>query len=295
MLDTIAAGIATLVIAPLAVWVVQHVYQTRWQQKQRDEEARKAEEIIVSRLTERDHEDASAVVTLYTKIFQDDGTNYTPEELLDFLTKPIFTDRHLPKIENIVLIAKHHSSVVGFMFCHFYPDRKKAIVSYYAIDRRDERARMKAAGAMAKELHSLLSHASRPCDFLFFDTQNPDAQLGKVENRERRARPALFKLTAESLGLHAYKLHFDYRCPRVSLDPDAREYPFTLLCIPLPGVTLNVPVPRDMVIQFLSFIYEDCYGDMYPVSDARFTEHHNYLARLVAEYQSTLPEFIHAD
>ena len=291
MLESIIAGIATLLLAPLAVWIVQHHFQER----QKRLEAKKSDEIVVSRITERSHEDCTGVVNLYTKIFADDGTNYSPEELLEFLTKPVFTDRHLPSIENIVLVAKHHETVVGFMFCHFYPARRKAIVSYYAIDRRDEKARMSAARGMAIRLHQLLSEPSRPCDLLFFDTQNPDAQLNRIENRERRARPALFKLTADSLGLHAYKFHFDYVCPRVSLDPDAREYPFTLLCVPMPGFTLPVPVPRDTLIEYLRFIYEDCYGDVYPVSDPRFTEHHTYLDTLSHRYQTTLPDFIHAD
>ena len=288
MFETILVGFISLFLAPLAVWVVQRQVQKRLDERESDE-------IKVSRLTERDHVDATGVISLYTKVFDDDGTNYSPEELLDFLTRPVFTDRHIPNIENIVLVAKRRTTVVGFMFCHFYPERRKAIVSYYAIDRRDDTARATAARAMAVRLQQLLSETSRTCDYLFFDTQNPDAQIGKIENRARRARPALFKLTADSLGLRAYKLDFNYRCPRVSLDPDAREHPFTLLCIPMQGVVLPVPVPKDTIIVFLRFIYEDCYGDVYPVSDPRFNEHRKYLSSLVETYQSSLPDFIHAD
>lgn len=291
MLESIIAGIATLIIAPLAVWIVQR----KFQEHQEHLQAKKSDEIVVSRITERSHEDCTGVVDLYTKIFDDDGTNYNPEELLEFLTKPVFKDRHLPDIENIVLVAKHRDTVVGFMFCHFYPSRRNAIVSYYAIDRRDEKARLSAAKGMAVRLYDLLSEPSRPCDLLFFDTQNPDSRLNRVENRERRARPALFKLTAESLGLHAYKFHFDYVYPRVSLDPEAREYPFTLLCVPMPGFTLPVPVPRETLLEYLRFIYEDCYGDVYPVSDPRFREHHTYLNTLSERYAATLPDFIYAD
>jgi hypothetical protein len=291
MFETILGGIATLVIAPLAVWYFQNALQ----KKQALIEERRSDAVVVKRLGHDDHDDAAGVVALYNDLFEDDGTNYSPDELLDFLTQPYSRDRHLPEIENIVLVAKHSQVVVGFIFCHYYPIRRKAIVSYYAIDKRDDKARATAAKILAKELQNILSQPSRTCDFLFFDTQNPDASSDKAENRERRARPALFKLTAESMGLHAYRIDFDYRCPRVSLDAAAIEFPFTLLCIPISTVTLSVPIPRDTIVEFLRFIYEDCYGDFYPVSDSRFEEYRSYLSGLVTSYETTLPALVHAN
>lgn len=290
MIESIIVGIATLVIAPLVVWWTSHLLQER----SRVQQDKKAEEITVERIFENGNADFIGIVDLYTEHFEDDGTNYSPEELLQFLTNPVFPDRHLPDIENIVLAGKHADGVVGFLICHYYPTRRMAMVSYFATDREKKFSSLVARQLLGR-LKDLLSTDSRPCDVLFFDAQSPDPNLSEQENRKRRARPALFKLAARDLGLKAYKFQFDYICPKISLDSDTKEEPLILLCISLPGFSLPTPVPKEPLKEYLRFIYEDCYGDLYPVSDPRFAEYHEYLSELTERVGSALPDFIPAD
>jgi len=252
--------------------------------------------ISVSRMTEGNYDDARGIVALYTNLFQNDGTNYSPEVLLEFLTSPVLTDRHYGVLENVILVAKNGEVVTGFIFCHYYNQQRRAMISYYAIDKSDESTRSGAAKALTAKLRDILSAQQRDCEYLFFDTLCPDpGSTSDEETRERRARPALFKLTALSLGLRAFQFHFDYRAPRLSLEPTAREHRSTLLCIPLSGRSFPVGVSKALVLDFLRFIYIDCHGDCYRPEDPRFGEYQRYLLRLVASYTESLPEQIPTD
>lgn len=231
-------------------------------------------------------------VELYSTLFPDDETNYNAEEIVE-LTKVAKPDRHVDS-ENILLIALHRGTVVGFIRCHFYPDRRKAIVSYFGINKQVLEARRSAAKKLLLKLKKILSENRRVCDFLFFDLQKPEDTISKAENSERRARPVLFKNRANSLGLKAYKFNFAYRCPKISLDHDAHEHPLVLMCVPLAS-SLERIVPKATILEFLQFIYLDCYGDLYPVTNERFLRHREHLTQLLAEYETSLPDEILTD
>ncbi|MFC5458002.1 hypothetical protein [Prosthecobacter fluviatilis] len=245
--------------------------------------------VKVSRIKSANDKEVAGLIDLYTTLFTDDGTNYSCEELLEF-TNPNPNDRHLD-VENIVLTASHHNDVVGFLMCHFYRHRRKAIVSYFGINKEVREARRKAADLMLSYLKKVLLDAEHHCDFLFFDMQGVEGALPQNEITERRARPVKFRQSAKALGMKAVIFDFPYRCPRISLSPEAKEYSFTLMCVPL-RTALPKYVSRELLLSFLRFIYEDCYGDVYPISDPRFIEHHKYLKAKLKEYESTLPEQI---
>lgn len=247
--------------------------------------------VWVSQVRSANDEQVSGLINLYTNLFPDDGTNYSCEELLEFTTN-LPGDRHLA-VENIVLVASYHNDVVGFLICHFYPQRKKAIVSYFGINKDVLEARRQAANSMLARLKKLLLNSEHTCDFVFFDMQGVDGELPLNERTERRARPVKFRQSAKAFGMKAVIFEFDYRCPRVTLSPGTKEYPFTLMCVPIRS-TLPKLVPRDTIMSFLHFIYLDCYGDVYAADDPRFKEHHDYLEAKLHEYETILPDFIAA-
>lgn len=250
--------------------------------------------VSVRRIVSQDDDDMEAMLDVYQKLFDDDGTNYSPEEILEFMDDPaIFgEDRHV-RAENIVLVAKFRHDVVGFLFCHFYPDRRKAIISYYGINPEVSEARRSASAKLLMRLKRVLLDGQHPCDFVFFDLQGIDPSTSRAEARKRKARPVLFKQSAKRLGLSAYVLQFPYSCPKVSLSPDSREYPFSLMCVPI-GATLPQPVPRALILEFLSFLHLDCYGDLYPVSDERFQPYREHLRQRLKHYNETLPSEVEA-
>ncbi|HWM24451.1 MAG TPA: hypothetical protein VNP98_06475 [Chthoniobacterales bacterium] len=250
--------------------------------------------VSVRRIISPDDPDSEMLVDLYQNLFPDDGTNYSPAEILEFLDGSLeFEENRHVQAKNIVLIAKYRGDVVGFILCHFYRERRKAIVSYYGINREILQARRSAGARLLPRLIRILRDRRHPCDFLLFDLQGVDPTTPKKEAGERKARPVRFKQTARRLGLTAYLLQFQYLCPKISLSDGTHEYPFTLMCVPITG-HLPKPVPRALVLEFLHFLHHDCYGDLYPVTDERFQPYHDHLRQRLKYYEDTLPPEVHA-
>lgn len=256
-----------------------------WETKLRDR-------VGIRRIVSRDDEYIESLLELYQELFEDDGTNYSPAEVLEILDDSSMSaeDRHV-RSENIVLIAMFQRNVIGFLFCHFYPERSKAIISYYGVSSAAPEAKRSAARQMLTRLKRILLSSDHQCDYLFFDLQGVDGATPRAEVRKRKARPILFKQSARRLGLEAHLLEFPYVCPKVSMSDESREYPFTLMCVPIRG-RLPRPVPRDLVLEFLSFIHLDCYGDLYPVHDPRFAKHREHLNQRLKHYQEILPQTV---
>ncbi len=256
-----------------------------WETKLRDR-------VSIRRIVNRDDEHIESLLELYQELFEDDGTNYSPAEVMEFLDdSTAFAEVRHVRAENIVLVAVFRRNVVGFLFCHFYPERRKAIISYYGVSSAASEARSSAASRLLARLKSILASGDHPCDYLFFDLQGVDGSTPRAEARKRRARPVLFKQSARRLGLEAHLLEFPYVCPKVSMNVDSREYPFTLMCVPILG-RLPKPVPRELILEFLSFIHLDCYGDLYPIHDPRFPQYREHLNQRLVHYQEELPQTV---
>lgn len=250
--------------------------------------------VSVRRVMSPDDPDVDSILDLYQNLFPDDGTNYTADEFIEFIdgTSDFSDERHV-RAENIFLIAKCRKEVVGFLLSSFYPQRRKAIIGYYGINKDIVEARRSATAKLLPKLKRILLDGSHPCDFVFFDLQGVDPTTPKKEAGDRKARPKRFRQSAKRLGLTAYQLQFPYACPKVSLNDETHEYPFTLMCVPV-SAQLPRPVPRSLILEFLHFLHHDCYGDLYPVSDARFQPYHDHLDKRMRHYEQSLPGSISA-
>lgn len=158
------------------------------------------ERISVKRITKPTDKHVQGLLDLYESNFlkNDDDTNYSLSEVAEFMNDKPEERRHVEG-ENIVLVAILKSEVVGFLFCHFYPERRKAIISYFAIDKRSNEARIKAADRLLLKLKKILIEGNK-CDALFYESEGSDPLISKHERRERDARRVLFKLKAGPLG-----------------------------------------------------------------------------------------------
>ncbi len=244
--------------------------------------------LTVRQIEREDDADIEGLLDLYQDLFPNDGTNYSPEEVLELVVgAPAFTDVRHVLAENLVLVAKVHGNVVGFTFCHFYPSALKAIISYYGIDSTNTVAKARGSDAMLRKLARLLKR--RQCGYLLFDVQRVDPREPKSDTRRRRGRPAVFKKTAKRLGLGAHQFEFEYLCPKVSVEPDAQEQPCTLMCVPLLASFPPGALPRSQLVDFLRFVLLDCYGDLYPVSDPRHQTYQEYLRQRLQDYEKMLP------
>lgn len=273
MIETILVGILVTVGGGIGLYY--------WQR-------RVVDRISIKRIKSSNDDHIEGLLGLYGKLFpEDDGTNYSIEEVVEFMDAK-YEAKHHVDVENITLVAVLKDEVIGFIFCHLYPERRKAIVSYFAINKESAEARLSGAHRLLTKLKDILIKGDL-CDILFFDLQGFDATTPKTDRSERKARRVLFMLKAKSFGLKARELKFPYQCAKVSMSEDAQEYPFSLFCV---GVQNQIPdkVPKQQMLEYLRFIYLDCYGDMYPVEDPRFEEHQKYLRKIVEKYEDTLPE-----
>jgi hypothetical protein len=255
-------------------------------------QSRVVDRISIRRIKSSTDDHIAGLLDLYGTLFpEDDGTNYSLEEVVEFMDAK-YEAKHHVEVENINLVAVLKDEVIGFIFCHLYPERRKAIVSYFAINKENAEARLRGARRLLTKLKDILIKGDL-CDALFFDLQGFDSTTSKTERSERRARRVLFKQNAKSFGLKAREFQFSYYCPKVSMSEGAHEYPFSLYCI---GIRDQIPdqVSKQQMLEYLRFIYLDCYGDLYPLDDPRFEEYQKHLRNIVEQYENTLPEVVPA-
>lgn len=250
----------------------------------------------VGLVVKRTQKELPGMLELYSRLFPDDGTNYSAEEILSF-----FADENGHRqathveVEDLFLVATVRDAVAGFLFCHYYPEINYALVTYFGIDKAVQRARERGAEILLKRLMKILRNRQNPCDLLIFELQKPNNNLDRTQNQERRARVGLFKQRAAMFGFHAYRLLFDYQRPKLSLDPKLTEENLVLMCVPLnPHKPTNV-LPKAGVIKLLEFIHHYCYADFYSPSDPLFTIFQNYLEQRLNLYRQTLPDQVPVD
>ena len=251
--------------------------------------------IVVKRIMSSSDKHVDGILRLYERLFpEEDGTNYTIEEMNEFMDAKPEAERHVV-VENITLVAILRGEVVGFLLCAIYPvTRRKAIVTYFAVDEDNDEARVKSAADRLLEKLKTILIKSKKCDVLFYELQAPDERNSNDERRKRRARRLLFRRKAKASGLKALEFQFPYQCAKVSLSSDVHESPFSLFCI-----GLREPIPNQLskkqLLEYLEFIYLDCYGDLYPKDDPRFPEHQAHLLGMLEHYKKSLPEVILAE
>jgi hypothetical protein len=241
--------------------------------------------------TKKTQREVSGMLELYSHLFPEDGTNYSSEEILNFLAdKNGKRQATHVQVEDFFLVATVRNDVVGFLFCHYYPEIKYAIVSYFGIDKNSQQACKFAAELLLKKLMTFLRHQKQPCELLVFELQKPDENLEKAQNQEREARVRRFRQRAASFDLHAYQILIEYQRPKLSLDPNLKEENLVLMCVPLTVCKATNTLSKPGVIKLLEFIHHYCYADFYSPSDPSFIVFKKYLNDRMELYQRTLPD-----
>jgi hypothetical protein len=247
--------------------------------------------VKVKLATKKTQKEVFGMLELYSRLFPEDGTNYSSEEILNFLADENGEKQatHV-QVEDFFLVATVRDDVVGFLFCHYYPEIKYAIISYFGTDKNSQLARECAAELLLKKLVKFLRHQKPPCELLVSELQKPNENLEKVQNQERKARVGLFRQTAARFHLHAYHILIEYQRPKLSLDPNLNEESLVLMCVPLTACKTTNTLSKIGVIRLLEFIHYYCYADFYSPSDPSFTIFQNYLKGRMELYQRTLPD-----
>ncbi len=246
--------------------------------------------VSIKRVENSLDDDAAGLVKLYLEHFKK-KSDYTEEDMWEYLHQPEVPKENRPiRVEDFFLVAKYHGEVIGFLICAFYPDRRKAIIPYYAIDQNTPGlAQTNASRKLRKTIRKLL--IKRTCRYLFFDVERPFANLPREELNLRKKRIRRFRMDAETAGLHAYAINFDYKTPKITIDPGAASTKLMLMVVPIVD-KLSSPISRQDLMGFLRFIYLDCYGDIYELSDPRHAKYHAHLSQQLVSQEKTLPETV---
>jgi hypothetical protein len=243
------------------------------------------------RILNQRHEEVSGLLELYEELFPDDGNNYTANEVLEFFADGNGSNRktHV-KTEDYFLVATIKKTVIGFLFCHYYPEVRSGIVSYLGIKKESEEARTNAVAALLKKLMEFLCNRSAPCDLLVFELQKIERITGKKQRGI--GRMAAFRKRALDFNSKAYEICIDYKRPKLSLDPKLKEEPLILAYVPLGSHTPLNSLSKSSVIKLLEFIHLYCYADFYEVSDPQFIQFQEYLKKRLASYEKNLPDMV---
>lgn len=255
-----------------------------------------ARRVKIRRLLKQPDRDLSELLELYSDLFPPDGSNYTEEEIAEFMSDGAGVDhsRHVP-VENIFLLAKIKGEVIGFIWSCYYPRRRAAIIPYYGTDKSVKEARSGAGVHLVRQLIKTLRKCKPSCRNVVFEVQKPNLTLDIAERRKRFARIRRFKEVGALLGIAIRELEFTYTRPRLSVlnDPLAKEEELVLLIATLDESSSNLPSAKELshesLTQLLDFLYKDCYGDVYAVDDPRHLEFHRYLEIRLSEISLSLP------
>lgn len=245
--------------------------------------------IIIKQITNPKDKDINQLIELYGEIFPD---GFNVEEQFEYIQLSLLkSDKRPIEVDDIWLIAKRGRNVVGFFFCHYYPKRNKAWVSYYGVDKPKELPKDAISSKLVEKVLSYLK--KRECEYLFFDVQRPQKNIKSKENTEKKSRIRLFKKDARINDVKALELKFDYKAPKISISAPSNSQ-LTLMIIPLTG-KLEIPVPQKTIIEFLDFIYMDCYGDLYEKDDSRYEKFNKHLHIKLEEMKKEVPELVEVE
>jgi len=237
----------------------------------------KKNEVVIKRIKSTANKYVDGILALYKYYFPDtEKTNYSEDEARTMMNVK-YRRRRISEVENITLAAILKDEVIGFVFCHFYPESRKAIISYIAVSD----SRNKTSHKLVSKLKKILIKSGL-CDELFFETEGSDANKGLIR---------WFSERAKSIGFNVRLFNFQYQCPMVSMSHDSKESHFFLFCI---GIKTEIPelITKSKMLEILKFIYFDCYGDLYDVKDKLFLEHYTHLQKMFENAEKTLPDVI---
>ena len=173
--------------------------------------------------------------------------------------------------------------MVGFIICHYYPQKQYGIISYLAKDKDFKDGEKYVGAKLLGKLKTILTSNSHRCNLLVFELQ---------QGTKDRAKSKLFKLYANCLGLQAVELDFAYYRPRLNLNHTPEEQ-LILMIVTFDSQGVRY-MDKDKAMDILSFIHFYCYGDIYDKETNEFALYHNYLGKRMAHYADSLPNEIKA-
>jgi len=233
--------------------------------------------IKVQRLNINNDKELEDFFNLFSKKFPEEEGNDNPGSLIQSLEEEEKRLRHV-QCDEIYLVAKYNSRVIGFIACYYYPSKEYGIIGYMARTKAKNTLGQYASKRLIKKLKRILP---KECKSLLFETRGRDCLT----------KGRLFGLWAKSMNLDSYQFDIVILKPKLNLD-DTIEDPLKLHIVPLKDKLSGEIISKSKLLEILGFLLFCCYGDYYKITDNNHAIYHNYLKERYNIYCKTLPEFI---
>jgi hypothetical protein len=233
--------------------------------------------IKVKRLNINNDRELEDFFDLFSEKFPEEEGNDNPGHLIQSLEEDEKRLRHV-QCDEIYLVAKYNSRVIGFIACYYYPSAEYGIVGYMARSKEENAISQYGSKRLIKKLKRILP---KECKSLLYET------LG----RQSLMKARLFSNLARNMNLISYQFDIDILKPRLNLD-DTIDVLLKLFIVPLKDQLSGETISKSKFLEILDFLLFCCYGDYYKITDSNHIIYHNYLKERYNNYIKILPDFI---
>ena len=192
-----------------------------------------------------------------------------------------------------LLAAIHRERVVGFFYGTFYRSISTLFVSYLIIPRRlTSSTREQIPRELFDALQSALKKDGNVPKAIVGEVDAPDAATADSPLNRRVGRIKLLIQRARQLDVTMRVIDAPYLQP--SLDPHKRnmkEGPLLLLYGRF-GEDVGSMLPKATVLELISFVYDELYGDCFINDAAKDAEWRKYLQDLRDKVAVSLPDVV---
>ena len=251
--------------------------------------------VKVKQITSTNDTDVHGFVGLYSELI-DESERIDSAEIVRWIDEERLLRKSGPSSYcHYLLVGKLGGRVVSFLKAMYCSQCTYLYIAYYGIDTTIERARSGAAPAMMNKVLNLIKKEIPNCKGLICEVQAPSTELDEKENTKRRSRVKFFRDMARRLGYNMYQVGIDYLRPQMEVTHDRQfaEVKMMLLYVPIKtSVPPDRQVPKQLVLEMLSFVYLRIYGPTFRHEPEKDLAYRAYLKSLLQLYEGVLPDSI---
>jgi hypothetical protein len=244
----------------------------------------------IKQITNPDDKDLFKFYELYESVFRED-VRISSEQFANWIA--IDKQAITPKIvSHYHFVCKRGSSVIGFLKAIYSWEYHFLFIAYYAIDKKDIRARELASKTIIKHLEIILKKKLPNCKGIVFEVEDIDNTDSDEVNNERKARIRLFKNAVKSRGHCAYEIDCNYIQPQIKIDDrdKSSDLPLVLMYISLyKDCSITLKLNKTEVVDIINFIYFNIYLPYFIHCGENPEESENKLLQLLNSYHTNLP------
>jgi hypothetical protein len=233
--------------------------------------------IKVRRLDIYDDKELDDFFSIYNNAFKEKDGYDNPAFLIQSLEEDEKNSRHV-QCDEIYLVAKYNSSIIGFIACYYYPSKECAIIGYLANSTSNVELGKFVGSKFAKKLKHILP---KECKYMIYE----------IDDKSLNGKEILFTRYVKNMKLNTYKVAFNIVRPKIDLD-DNTEGELKLYIIPMSDNITGDTISKTIMLELLDFMLFCCYGDHYKETDDNHIIYQNYLKTKYENYSKILPERI---